>query len=109
MSTIRRNSSAVCRRERAVIMMFMPWPGAVGWAPTWPDGTETLRFSTALRTSEGISLNALSLSGSSQIRMAYWPPNTLTWPTPLIREIGSSRRAFRKSEMSTSEYRPLVS
>ena len=46
-----------------------------------------------LTTSLGVNPRACSFSGSSQIRMEYWPaPNTLTLPTPGSRESSSLRR-----------------
>ena len=58
-------------------------PGGVGGVPIWPAVTSWLCCCSASTTSWASRLRALSFSGSSQMRMEYWPaPNTLTLPTP---------------------------
>ena len=57
-------------------------------------------------TSPVVSPKRLSLSGSSQIRIAYCEPNTVTSPTPSTREIGSCTVDTRKSDRSVPDNWP---
>ena len=68
-------------------------PAGAGGAPIWPAVTCWLCCCSELTTSLGVNPRACSFSGSSQIRMEYWPaPNTLTLPTPGSRESSSLSR-----------------
>ncbi|MNH24275.1 hypothetical protein D3C79_841970 [compost metagenome] len=72
------------------MIVALSWvPGMAGRPPSWPDDTCTFCAVTAVRTSTGVSWNLFSLAGSSQMRIAYWAPNTWKSPTPAVREIGS--------------------
>ena len=53
-----------------------------GW-PSWPAGISTFCSSSAFTTSVAVSPRAASLTGSSQMRMAYLrSPKIITSPTP---------------------------
>ena len=72
------------------MMVAFNWvPGRAGRPPSWPDDTWTFCAAMAVLTSIGVRLKLFNLAGSSQIRMAYWEPNTWKSPTPAVREIGS--------------------
>jgi hypothetical protein len=66
------------------------WPGTAGAPPNCPAETCAFCARIASLTSSGVSRNDASLSGSSQMRIAYGVPNTCTSPTPETRLIGSS-------------------
>ncbi|MCY1460820.1 hypothetical protein D3C76_1294670 [compost metagenome] len=72
-----------------MMVAFNCWPGRAGRPPNWPEDTWTFWAATAVRTSTGVNWYLFSLAGSSQIRIAYWAPNTWKSPTPAVREIGS--------------------
>ena len=87
---ISSNSAALESRPLTVIGYSNACPAGTGWAPTLP--AAACRFSCwmAVMTSvEEISI-VESRSGSSQIRMAYFRPTTLTSLTPLIRLMTSA-------------------
>jgi hypothetical protein len=57
----------------------------------------------------GISWKLASLSGSSQIRIAYCAPKTLTSPTPGVRDKSSCRFEASQSDTSTFVLLPVLS
>ena len=75
----------------AVTVALSIWPRAAGNPPIWPAATWVFCAWIAAITSLGISLKLRQLGGSSQMRIAYCEPNTLTSPTPGSRPIGSCR------------------
>ncbi|MNO61029.1 hypothetical protein D3C76_516640 [compost metagenome] len=83
------NCSTVCSRDLAVMVALSCWSGAAGKPPIWPAEVCTFCSWIAALTSTGVSWKLFSRAGSSQMRMAYWAPNTWKSPTPEVREIGS--------------------
>ncbi|MET3363048.1 hypothetical protein ABIF60_004443 [Bradyrhizobium japonicum] len=83
------NCSTVCRRLCEVMVALSCWPPTDGRPPSWPAVTCVFWVWIAAVTSLGIRLYLASLSGSSQMRMAYSAPNNVTCPTPATRLIGS--------------------
>ncbi len=73
------------------MVAFSVVPGTAGVPPSWPAETWAFWARIAAITSAGVRLWEASLSGSSQMRMAYWAPNSCTSPTPSTRLIGSCR------------------
>ncbi len=66
---------------------------STGGMPTWPAVTCSLCCWSALMTSWASRPRACIFSGSSQMRIEYWPaPNTVTLPTPGSRAISSLSR-----------------
>ena len=83
------NSAGVRSSVASVIVAVSRWVGGAGVPPSWPPATWTFWFWIAVVTSTGVKAKLLSLSVSSQMRIAYCVPNTLKLPTPLIRLNGS--------------------
>gem|GEM_PF-4988704 len=67
------------------------WPLTAGAPPNWPAETSTLYVFSAAVTSATERLKSVSLSGLSQMRMAYCEPKFSTSPTPGIRASTFSR------------------
>ncbi len=85
------NSAGVCSNVASAMVAVSRCVVGAGVPPSWPPATWTFWFWIALLTSTGVRAKLLSLSVSSQIRIAYCVPNTLKFPTPLIRLSGSCR------------------
>ena len=66
------------------------WPSVAGCSPSAPVANCTFCPRILSATSAALMRNPRSLSGFSQIRMEYSAPNCCVWPTPGMREIGSS-------------------
>ena len=88
---IASNCSGVCSRDWALMVALSTVPGTAGVPPSWPAETWAFWARIAAITSPGVRLWAASLSGSSQMRMAYWAPNSWMSPTPSTRLSGSCR------------------
>ena len=86
------NSSTSSSRPATLTGNWKLWPAGAGGMPSWPAGTWRFCCWMALMTSLGSSPRVLSISGSSQTRMLYWPtPKTVTSPTPGSRAMTSRR------------------
>ena len=85
------NSVGVCSSVASVMVAVSCCVAGAGVPPSWPPATCTFWFWIAVVTSTGVNAKLFSLSVSSQMRIAYWVPNTLKLPTPLIRLNGSCR------------------
>ena len=83
------NCSGVCNRLCAVIVAFSNCPGMAGRSPSAPAAICAFCAWIAATTSAVESEYFVSLSGSSQIRIAYWVPKVWISPTPGNRLIGS--------------------
>ncbi len=72
------NSAGVCSSVASVIVAVRRWVAGAGFPPSWPPATWTFCFWIAVVTSTGVNAKPLSLSASSQMRIAYCvPPNTM--------------------------------
>ena len=89
LSKMSRNSSAVWRRVWAVMVAVSRCPSTAGRPPSCPAEICAFCACTAVETSSGVSLKLVSLSGLSQIRIAYCEPKAFTSPTPETRLIWS--------------------
>jgi len=84
------NSAGSLSLPATLSVYWNDWPEGAGGAPIWPAVTCSLCCCSAWITSWGTSPRARILSGSSQMRIEYWPaPNTTTFPTPGNRAISS--------------------
>ncbi|MNR57969.1 hypothetical protein D3C85_1788580 [compost metagenome] len=72
-----------------MIEAFSCCPGTGGIPPSCPAAIWLFCSVMDEVTSEVVNWKLFSLFGSSQIRMAYWAPNSCTSPTPDERLIGS--------------------
>nr|WP_276602871.1 hypothetical protein [Nannocystis pusilla] len=72
-----------------MIVALSCWPLTCGRPPNCPADTCAFWAWIAALTSSGVILYEMSLSGFSQIRIAYCEPNACTSPTPGTRLIGS--------------------
>ncbi len=99
-SRMRPNSSGVRNSVDSVIVALSRCDAGAGVPPSWPPEICTFCASRASVTSTGMSEKLFSLFGSSQIRIAYWVPNTVMLPTPSSRLTGSWMCETTKSAMS---------
>ena len=77
-SRILPNSAGVCSSVASVIVAVSRCVAGAGVPPSWPPATWTFWFWIAMVTSTGVNAKLLSLSVSSQMRIAYCvPPNTM--------------------------------
>ncbi len=84
------NCSGVFSSVASVMVACSTWPGTDGVPPSEPPATCTFCACKAVCTSTGVRPKLVSLLASSQIRIAYCEPNSVTVPTPSIRLTGSS-------------------
>lgn len=81
--TMFSKSGALLSRPLTLSVYWKSWPAGTGGIPTAPAVTSWLCCCTMLMMASGVRPRACTRSGSSQIRIAYWPaPNTVTLPTP---------------------------
>ncbi len=109
-----RNCWAFWSRDCAVTVASSIWFAGCGIPPISPAATSIFWFWIAVTTSAGLSWKLCSLPGSSQIRIAYFEPNTLTSPTPGTRDSSSWILVASQSDTSTfvvrsvSSYTPTI-
>ncbi len=89
LTRMRLNSSGVRSIVAWLIVALRVWPWTAGVPPSWPPEICTFCARIASVTSSGVSAKLVSLTGSSQMRIAYWVPNRFMLPTPGMRESGS--------------------
>jgi hypothetical protein len=84
-STMASNCSGDCSSDRALMVALSCCPWLAGTAPNWPAETWTFCACSAVITSVVVMWKFCSLAGFSQIRMAFWVPNSSSSPTPSSR------------------------
>jgi len=102
------NCSAVLKRPSAVTVAVNGVPSGEGSEPILPAANCTFCARTAVSASLADRPKARSLSGLSQMPMAYSPPNSWVLPTPGRRATWSSTRAAIRSASAFLSYAGLV-
>ena len=91
-TTILSNSGTLLSAPGARTVSCCCWFPATGGCPIWPAAACTFCAWIAAVTSAALMASAVIRTGSSQIRMEYWPtPKTFTLPTPGSRESSLTR------------------